>query len=151
MLLRVTKSITESFNRCIEKVIVALDEKLTTKIDAQNSELFNTNKRIDSLEKQLSDMQAVNADLRDSLKVVLSRQDASVASVDDLEQYSRSDNLIICDIPLPTDGSRESDVRQLVVDVMSFRRTPSASPIASLLPSNQRLQDLRPLHPSLLR
>ena len=116
MLLRVTKSITDSFNHCIDKLIGSLDQKLTTKIDYQNTELFNANKRIDVLEKQITDCQKENSNLRDSVKSLLVRFDTLTTALDDMDQYSRSDNLIVYGIPLPADGSNETDVRQLVVD-----------------------------------
>lgn len=123
MLMRITKSITQSFNSCVDKLIGALDQKLTTKIDYQNTELFNMNKRMDILDKQVVDLQRENQGLKDSVKSLLTRIEASNLEVDNLEQYTKSDNLLIHGIPLPIDGSKESDIRQLVVDVLGRNMT----------------------------
>jgi len=119
MLVRITKAVTDSFNNCIEKVIGALDQKFTTKIEYQNTELFNVNTRVDALEKQITEYQKENLSLKDTIKVLVSRIDTLSTAQDDLDQYSRSDNLLVYGVPQPTDGSKEADVRQIVVDVLS--------------------------------
>lgn len=119
MLTRVTKTLSETFNSCVEKLIVSLDQKLSVKLDVQSNELFEANKRIDALEKKLNNAELDNAALRDSLKGLNARIDSANSVNDDLEQYMRGDNLLLHGVPLPADGSKEGDVSQLVVDVLN--------------------------------
>jgi hypothetical protein len=109
-------SFASTFNSCVEKLIQSLDIKFETKIEVQTTEIFNLNKRIDDLEKRCSAMDLENRALRDSLKSVYTRVESNLSQMDDLEQHSRSDNILIHGIPLPTDGSRETNLKQAVVD-----------------------------------
>lgn len=119
MLGRVTKSIVESFNMCIEKLVSSLDQKLSVKIDVQASEIFTVNKRVDALEKKLADLNSENSALRESIKALSTRVESTNTSNDDLEQYMRGDNLLLHGVPLPADGSKEMDIRKLVVDSLT--------------------------------
>ena len=97
----------------------ALDQKLTAKIDFQNNELFNVNKRMDTADKQVADLVRENSALKDSVKSLLSRLEALTVSLEELEQYTRSDNLMVFGVPLPIDGSKEGDLTQVVVDTLN--------------------------------
>lgn len=119
MLTKVTKILSDTFNSCVEKLIASLDEKLTLKLDIQSSEIFDANKRIDALEKRLINIELENAALRGSLQSVNSRVDSTSLANDDLDQYMRSENLILHGVPLPIDGSREVDISQVVIDVIN--------------------------------
>jgi hypothetical protein len=115
MLLRVTKSLTDSFNSCVEKLIVSLEQKMTLRLDVHAGEVFEANKRVDELDKRCRDLHAENGALRDSIKGLTTRIETLTLSTDDLQQYSRSDNLLLHGIPLPTDGTKEDDLRQVVL------------------------------------
>ena len=119
LLIRVTKSITETFNTCIEKLVSSLDQKLSMKLDIQSAEIFEANKRIDSLEKKLLDLQTENGVLRDSTKALTTRVETLTSSNDDLQQYIRGDKVLLHGLPLHSDGSREADCKKTVIDVIN--------------------------------
>ena len=95
MLTRNTRTITDSFNTCVEKLIGALDQKLSLKLDMQSSEMFDLHKRVDTLDDKLQNLHAENVTLRETIKSLNARVDKVGVTHDDIEQYSRSDNLLI--------------------------------------------------------
>lgn len=119
LLTKITLTMQESFNKCFDKLISSLEEKLTLKIDVQASEMFVASQKTSALETKVAELQKENNNLRDSVKLLTTRLDKMQASMDDTEQYSRIDNLLIHGIPLPSDNAKEGDLSAQVVETLN--------------------------------
>lgn len=119
MLLRMSTVMTESFNRCIEKLITSVEEKLTLRLDVQSTETFNANQKIDQLEKRIEGLQKDNESLQSTVKSLTTRIETAIAGMDELEQHGRCDNLLLHGVALPTDGSREGDLSLIVTNILN--------------------------------
>ena len=51
----ITASFISTFNSCMDKVIEAIERKLNHRLDVQEVQTFDINKRMDSLEKTIHD------------------------------------------------------------------------------------------------
>lgn len=119
MLVRVTSSISDSFNSCVERLVCSLEQKLNVKLDAQASEIFNVHKEMESIKQSCKDLRAENQALRESVKTLSARLDRVGSSTDEMEQHMRGDNLLIHGVQLPADGSPETNVQQIVLDTLN--------------------------------
>ena len=117
MIGQITASFTQALNSCVDRIIDALDKKLTCQIEAQASEVFDLSKRIDHLEKNNKDLVAENANLKDTIKNLSSKVESLSQSVDDLDQYSRNSNLLIHG--LSQDTAVEPDLSTRVLDYLN--------------------------------
>jgi hypothetical protein len=108
MFSRITKSITESFALSIDRLVGAIDEKLSVKIDSQATEIFNLHHRIDQLEKRTVDLERINQDQISKLNDLKSANEKLTLALDSADQYSRAESLIVHGIPLPTNGATEN-------------------------------------------
>ena len=126
MLSRVTAAMADSFNRCIEKLIVSLDQKLSQRLDVQSGEIFQLSKRLDSMDKRNSDLLHENTLLKETVKQLTLQVEKSVDAADELEQHSRNDNLLLHGVALPADGSREGELGEFVVGLLN-RHFPDAN------------------------
>ena len=106
----ITNAFSTTFNTCIEKLIDSLDKKVTTRLDIHEVQAFDTNKRIDKLEKICNDFQAENAALRNLVAQQSKEIQILTRNIDDIEQYSRGSNILVHGIQLPQDNSTETDI-----------------------------------------
>jgi hypothetical protein len=119
-------------------LVNALDAKLTTKIDAQASELFTVNQKIDSLTKRLSDMSTANRSLTDDIER-LSREKADLQlSLETLEQYTRNDSLLIHGVALPPSGAPPENLYHEIPDLLN-RLIPAVQLTSSMISVAHRL------------
>jgi hypothetical protein len=107
MFTRLTRTITDSFTQCIDKLIGSREEKMTLKLDCHANDIFQTNQRVDQLVLRTTALEKENADLRRQL--VESTNVARQLKLDQesLEQYSRADSSILHGLPLPTQNASE--------------------------------------------
>ena len=119
MLTRNTRTITDSFNTCVEKLIGALDQKLSLKLDMQSSEMFDLHKRVDTLDDKLQNLHAENVTLRETIKSLNARVDKVGVTHDDIEQYSRSDNLLIFGVSRDSGSMPETQLGKKVIDLIN--------------------------------
>src|ERR1043165_3740182 len=61
---RITTAFTNSFNSCVERIIDAMDKKLSHRIESQDVEIFDLNKRIERLKKTSKDQEVENMSLK---------------------------------------------------------------------------------------
>jgi len=117
----IATSFTAAFNTCVDRIISAIEDKLTTKIDVQAVTVFDLNKRCERIEKLNSDMAAEIADLRDTNRSLVSKLELQAQAIDDLEQYSKCSNLLIHGIPVQsnTPGAVETNLDKRVVDYIT--------------------------------
>jgi len=115
---RITRTLTDTFNNCVDKLIAGLDQKLNLRIDVQSTELFELNKRVDKIEQENKQLKEENISLKDSIKTLMCQLDKSVVLNDDLDQYSRNDNLLIHGVPLPADNSAETNLEDVIADIV---------------------------------
>ena len=120
-LVNITAAFTSSFNICVEKIIDALDKRMTQKIDQQAVDIFDVNKRIEKLEKSHLDLTAENANLKDMIKSLTKQHDVLALSIDDMEQYSKGTNLLVHGLPSLGDPSSpaEADLEKRVIDYLN--------------------------------
>ena len=102
---------TSSFNSCVDRIVDALDKKLSHQLDSQSVEIFDLSKRMDRLEKANKDLLSEISDLKDANKTLLLKSEVLDQSLDDLEQYSKGSNILIHGFPLqtPTHGGPETN------------------------------------------
>ena len=85
MLSRVTAAMADSFNRCIKKLIVSLDQNLSQRLDVQSGEIFQLSKLLDSMDKRNSDLLHENTLLKETVKQLTLQVEKSVDAADELE------------------------------------------------------------------
>jgi hypothetical protein len=142
MMSRLAKTITESFNMCLTKLMLSLEEKLNLKVDTQASELFDLHKRIDQLEKKSDDLLNANQAMKLQLQDCLQQNGQLQSSVDALEQYTRSDSLLLHGLSLPQGPNGSEDLYNAIPDTLNnlipgAQITPDQISIAHRLPSPQ--------------
>ena len=97
MFTRVIGELTKSFEAGIARIVQAIDQKLSLRLDVQVRNIHDLNVRLDKAEQYIADIRAENVALRTELKTLYGKQDKQQADLDELEQYTRSDNIIIHD------------------------------------------------------
>jgi hypothetical protein len=115
---RLTRLITESFNTTITKLVSAIDEKTNVKIDVQASEIYALSNKVSSLEKRIDDVTNINTDLLMKLTSLTQENQRLAQAMDNLEQHSRADSLLIHGLPLPSSGATE-DLYSLVPSTLN--------------------------------
>jgi hypothetical protein len=100
-----TKAFTSSFNECVDKLLISIDQRLNRRIDVLETSIFDLNKRADDAERANKKLVAENVVLRDSIASLTAKSESLTCTIDDLEQYSRGSNLMIHGIqPQPDDN-----------------------------------------------
>lgn len=95
MFSRLINEFTKSFNVCLDKVVTAIEEKLTLRLDVSDREVHDLNVRLDAMERTTAELRAENSELKAQMTSLQTKLDQSHARLDDLEQYSRVDNLLV--------------------------------------------------------
>ena len=108
MFTRLTKLMADSFNASVKELVVAIEHKLDVKIEAQGTEIFSLNQRITLLESKLESLTSVNATLTEKLNMLSCEQAVLHSSIDNLDQYSRVDSVLIHGVPTPQSGQSEN-------------------------------------------
>jgi hypothetical protein len=119
MLTRVTTAMSTTFHSCIEKLIAGIDLRFNQRMDVQSAEIFEFNKRLDNYEKSLGDLREENKSLKESVTLLIGQIDKLTKTDDDLEQYTRNDNLLFHGIPLSVDNSSDADLGKVIIDVVN--------------------------------
>jgi cell division protein FtsB len=128
MFVRLSKIITDSFNTCVAKLMSSLEEKLSLRMDVQTSEIFTLNQRLDKLEKKLEELAVANTVLQSQIHDLNQRNQQLQSVVESLEQYTRSDSILLHGLPLPQNQPEDL-----------YRSIPEA--LNSLIPSVQLTSD----------
>ena len=105
MMTRMLKAMTDSFNQCVSQISRAVEEKINVKLDVHVREQFVLHERINVLEKRCGELQSDNLVLRNELKKQQVCLDKVSTACEDLEQYSRLENVLIHGVPVPQDGT----------------------------------------------
>jgi hypothetical protein len=141
LLMRLTKSITDSFNVCISNLVQAFEEKFNVKADAQGNDIFGLSTKISQLEKRVDDLTSANHALSSNVQLQQEKQQLAQA-VDGLEQHSRADSLLIHGMPLPQLGTTEdlySDIPRMINSLIpSVQLTPEMISVTHRLPSSMQ-------------
>lgn len=115
--IKIITSFTATFSSCLEKFTTAIDGKLTMRLETQSVEIFNLCDRIDKLEKRNDKLASENSSLRDAVKGLSSQVAKLESHLDDLDQATRSDTLLIHGVHNP--GTNEAEVTAKVVSVIN--------------------------------
>ena len=117
----ITASFTAIFNTSIEKIVHAIDRRLSQKLDSHDVEIFDLNKRCDKLEKQNNDLSKENSELRDMIKSLVNKTDVIDRTMDDLEQYSRNMNILVHGMPtvIQQPENKETDLEARVITLFN--------------------------------
>ena len=108
MFMRLTKVMADSFNASINQLVQTMESNLNLKIESQARELFLLAQKVDSLEKKLDTVQASNSALSTELKTVIDENNSLRSTVENQEQYTRIDNVLVHGVPLPPSGQTEN-------------------------------------------
>src|SRR5580698_2026691 len=108
MFMRLTKSITESFIVCIANLVTAIEDKINVKIDVRGTEIFSQSRRLDKLEKRIDDLVIINNSLTTTIQEQARENQRLKQAVDNLEQYTRADSILIHGLLLPQPGTTEN-------------------------------------------
>jgi hypothetical protein len=101
MFIRLTKLVTDSFTTCMTKLIASIEDKLNLKMDVQSTELFTVNQRLDQLGRKVEDLTTANLSLKAQLQECTQHNLTLQTVVESLEQYTRSDSVLLHGLPLP--------------------------------------------------
>ena len=82
---------------------------MTIRMDVQSSEVFEL-KRLDTLEKNYKDLLQEHSTLKSQFKLMPDQIDNQRASSDELEQYTRNDNILIHGVAFPQDNTSDGDL-----------------------------------------
>jgi hypothetical protein len=107
MFTRLTKMVSDSFSTCIAHLVTTTESKMDTKLDAHSSELFALNTRVDHLERRVQDLVTANAATKSALVDSQARELQLRTELEGLEQYTRSDSVLVHGVPLPPSGQAE--------------------------------------------
>src|SRR2546425_508904 len=119
ILVRVTKAMSDTFISCVEKLVSSLESKLSLRLDVATGELFTTNQHLDRLEKKHTELQKENDNLKDHVRSMSARIESLDAALEELEQHTRNENLLLHGVPVPNDGSKETDLTSTVIDILN--------------------------------
>ena len=108
MFARLTKLMADTFSANMRQLIDVLEGKFTVQMGAQGTEMFAISARIDALERKLEASLTANAALSTQVRVLTGENAALRTAVENLEQYSRAENVIIQGVPLPPPGQEEN-------------------------------------------
>lgn len=117
---KITTNFTSSFQLCVDRIMDALDKKLTLRMDTQSAELFELHKKVDVLERNNKSLEKANDQLNEKIAQLNSKIDALSTTVDDLDQYSRNQNLLIHGIShTATHNEPERNLSQYVAQLIT--------------------------------
>jgi hypothetical protein len=116
---KITTAFSTSFNTCIDRIVDAIDKKLSHRLDCQSTEIFDVNKRIDRLEQANKHLESDNNLLKDQISQLTAKCDSLSLACDDLEQYSRNSNLLIHGVLPISQGTTEDGLTDHVVDLLN--------------------------------
>jgi hypothetical protein len=108
MLNKTSKMMIDSFNICLTQMARVIEDKLNVKIDAQANDIFTLSAKVDKLEKRNDELVMECGKLRADLKAQSQMVTHLSTTLDDLEQYTRVDNLLIHGLPLPPNPADEN-------------------------------------------
>ena len=110
LITKLTEAFTLSFNSCVDRLITAMDQKISYRLNVHETESFDINKKIEKLEKENRALSAENITLKDSVAILSGKIDQLAKSCDDLDQYSRGSNMLINGVSVitSTDGNSDS-------------------------------------------
>ena len=72
---RLTRIFAESFERCVDRLIASLEERLHQRLEVQETFLFDVNARLDSLDRENSNLKDSITELRQELSVMKTKYD----------------------------------------------------------------------------
>ena len=141
MFVRLTKLMTDSFNACVVQLVSTIDAKLTQSVEVHSSEIFILNTRIDQLEKKVEELATSNKALACQLQDATKERAMLTQAIDNLEQYSRADSLLIHGISLPPPGGSEDLYTDVPVTlnrlIPSTHLSPDMISVVHRLPTQQ--------------
>jgi TolA-binding protein len=108
ILIKVTRSMSESFNSSIAQLMKLFDDKVQLKLDVQANELFQLNVKLDALSKSNEELRKENLTLRQEIKNQENQIQSISSANEELEQYSRVDNMLIHGVPAPQPNTQEN-------------------------------------------
>jgi hypothetical protein len=111
-ILRITKTISASFEKCVERLITDMDQRISRRIDANEVSIFDVKNRIDQIDLKCKKLTEENSELKAQVANLKIKNDQLELSLDELDQYSRSKNVLVHGIPTLSDelqGSRLED------------------------------------------
>ena len=119
LLVKITEAFSTTFNASIDRLIQSMESRVNTRLDVQETNLFDYQKRLDKCEKANRDLAAENSQLRDNLRNLSSKIEVLSQALDDQDQYSRNSNLLIHGVPLPNQGLPETDLCSKVTGLLN--------------------------------
>jgi hypothetical protein len=117
--LRITKTISASFERCMERLITDMDTRISRRIDATEVSVFDVKNRLDLLEQKCKKLSDENSELKTQIVTLKLKNDQLELNQDDLDQYSRSKNVLIHGIPVSSDESLGSLLEDRVLSELN--------------------------------
>jgi len=116
---RLLAAFTTTFTACMDRTTTAIDEKLSVRLDVNGKDILDINHRLDLVEKANRELVAENFNLKASIKELHASVLKLNNSLDEMNQYSRSDNILIHGVPYSSDGSQETDIGGVVVTTLN--------------------------------
>jgi len=99
--------------------MTAIDEKYSVRLDVNGKNIFDINHRLDLAKKANRELVAENFNLKASDKMLHASVLRLNNSLDEMDQYLRSDIILIHGVPYPSDGSQETDIGGVFVTTLN--------------------------------
>lgn len=117
-ILKLTTALTNSFNMSIDRLVNSITSQFNRRVDVLETSIFDANTRIDGLENEIKKLKSENTNLHDELAVANAKVRSLTENYDTLEQYSRSDNLLIHGVPYLSEAN-EKLLDKTVIDMLN--------------------------------
>ena len=99
----IMSQVVEKFQGCLDKLLTVFEDKLKDRIDMVHSEMFNSNVRIDTIEKNLAEADKAVSRYKTEMNALKLDIAALEQRLEEQEQYIRRDNLVFHGIGVTVD------------------------------------------------
>src|SRR3989442_6432865 len=122
MFTRLLDIVTKSFNNTLDRIVDSIESKLSTRLEAQGAEIFNMAQGLERVNKRLDDVLRENSTLKGNLASLNDSVTKTQKDNDNIEQYTRSDNILVHGIPF-VDSNAEKHLDKTVLDILNSNIT----------------------------
>src|SRR2546425_256790 len=104
---KITANFTDAFNNCVDRIVDALETKMNQRVECQQAEIFDLHKRVEVLERNNKQLETNNNQLNDKINQLNSKIETLTVTMDDLDQYSRTSNLLVHGVPSTSSAGQQ--------------------------------------------
>lgn len=125
---RIMQIFSSVFEKCVDRLIKSVDQRITQRVDVQETALFDLNKRIDVLDRSNKNLESENAEMRNMIGMLKNRLDQVEQKSDELDRYSRNSNALIHGLTVNNDESTGTILRDRVISDLNVHLNLNLTP-----------------------